>query len=79
MVGQKDNKPIMPYDTEKKDVLSKDENLVEQENEIWDVPKFGTRKESSRDGSFFVHFWRRKENKMMIKIFRGVETSERTS
>ena len=34
MVGQKDNKPIMSYDTEKKDVLSKDENLVEQENEI---------------------------------------------
>lgn len=34
MVGQKDNESIMPYDTEKKDVLSKDENLVEQENEI---------------------------------------------
>lgn len=34
MVGQKDNKLIMPYDTEKKDVLSKDENLVERENEI---------------------------------------------
>ena len=33
-LGKKNNEPIMPYDTEKKDVLSKDENLVEQENEI---------------------------------------------
>ena len=56
MFGQKDNKPIMPYDTEKKDVLSKDENLVEQENKIGCGLNFGTKRESSVDGSFFVHF-----------------------
>ena len=66
MVGQKDNKPIMPYDTEKKDVLSKDENLVEQENEIWDVPKFGTRKESSRGGSFFVRKFKERKQKIWV-------------